>query len=306
MNKTFYISFFVFICLSASLIFGQSQVIKVWKDKVPGSVVDKNYKEQDLTDKTVIYRIKKVSEPTLRVYLPEKGNGAAVVICPGGGYTHLAYAKEGAATARWFKTIGVAAFILKYRLPSDLIMKNKSIGPLQDAQEAMRIVRRNAKKWKIDPDKIGIVGFSAGGHLAASLCTHYNARLYNSDSTSARPDFSVLLYPVISMRKNITHEGSRKSLLGPNPPEKEVKYFSDELNVKKNTPPAFIALAEDDKAVPLQNGISYFLALKNHHIDAELHIFMHGGHGFGLGKKGETQSFWPVICKNWLKALGII
>ena len=306
MKKIFPISVLILICIFNSYSSAQIKIIKVWPDTIPGAVTDVQYKEQDLYGKTGIYRIRKVSVPTLTVYVPVKENGAAVVICPGGGYEHLAYEKEGVKVAQWFNKIGVAAFILKYRLPSDSIMKNKAIAPLQDAQEAMRIVRRNAGKWKIDPNKIGIIGFSAGGHLAATLCTHYNAKIYNSDTTSARPDFSVLLYPVISMEPGITHKGSRDYLLGSNPPEKEVQYFSNELNVNSGTPPAFLALAENDKTVPIQNSIDYFMALKKSGIRAELHIFQKGGHGFGLGKKGETQSYWPELCKNWLKAIGMI
>lgn len=190
--------------------FSQIKIIKVWPDKIPDSIVNKNYKEQDLSDESGIYRIKKVKDPTLTVFTPASGNGAAIIICPGGGYGHLAYAKEGVAVAKWFSSIGVTAFILKYRLPSDSIMKNKAIAPLQDAQESIRIVRRNAKEWNINPGKIGVIGFSAGGSLASLLCTHYNDKIYNCDTTSAKPDFSILLYPVISMREEITHPGSRK------------------------------------------------------------------------------------------------
>ncbi len=306
MKKILPVFFLILFCIFDPYSNAQIKIIKIWPDTIPGAITDVKYKERDLSDKSGIYRISKVTVPTLTVYLPEKENGAAVVICPGGGYEHLAYEKEGVKVAQWFNKIGVAAFILKYRLPSDSIMKDKAVGPLQDAQEAMRIVRRNAGKWKIDPDKIGVIGFSAGGHLAASLCTHYNAKIYNSDATSAKPDFSVLLYPVISMEPEITHKGSRDNLLGSNPPEKEVRYFSNELNVSSGTPPAFLALAENDNTVPVRNSIDYFMALKKYGIPAELHIFQKGGHGFGLGKKGETQSYWPELCKNWLKAIGMI
>lgn len=306
MKKIFPLFVLILFCIFDSYSSAQVKIIKVWPDTIPGAITDVKYKEHDLSNKNGIYRISKVSVPTLSVFLPAKGNGAAVVICPGGGYEHLAYEKEGVKVAQWFNKIGVAAFILKYRLPSDSIMKNKAIGPLQDAQEAMRIVRRNAGKWKIDPDKIGVTGFSAGGHLAATLCTHYNAKIYKSGTTSAKPDFAILLYPVISMEPGITHKGSRNNLLGLNPPEKEVKYFSNELNVNSGTPPTFLALAENDKTVPVQNSIEYFMALKKYNIPAELHIFQKGGHGFGLGKEGETQSYWPELCKNWLKAIGMI
>ena len=286
----------------------QEKIIKVWPGKIPGAIENSVYKEEDLTNESGVYRISKVTDPTLTVFAPpkEKANGTAIIICPGGGYEHLAYAHEGVATAKWLNEIGITAFILKYRLPSDLIMKDKSVGPLQDAQEAMRIVRRNAKEWNINPDKIGVIGFSAGGHLASTLCTHYNDEVYNADTTSARPDFSILLYPVISMKPDITHKGSRKNLLGSNPTKTEIENFSNDLQVNKNTPPAFIVLAENDKSVPVQNSINYFLALKKFNIPAELHIFQTGGHGFGLGKKGETESYWPEVCKNWLQVMGYL
>jgi acetyl esterase/lipase len=297
------LTIFLFLTLSTQ---AQVKIIKVWPGKIPNSIINKTYKEQDLTYKNGIYRIKRVKVPTLMIFTPQNGNGSAVVICPGGGYGHLAYAKEGVDIAKRFNKMGVMAFILKYRLPSDSIMKNKSIGPLQDAQEAVRIVRRNSKEWKINPEKIGVIGFSAGGSLASLLCTHYNDKIYNCDFTSAKPDFSILLYPVISMKEEITHMGSRKNLLGVKPSEKEIKYFSSELNVRPDTPPAFLALAENDKTVPIQNSIDYFLALKKYDIPAELHIFQSGGHGFGLGKKGETESYWPVLVKNWLKSIKIL
>ena len=173
-------------------------------------------------------------------------------------------------------------------------------------RESIRIVRRNAKKWEIDPDKIGIIGFSAGGHVAASASTLYKDKVYDSDSTSARPDFSILVYAVISMKSNITHSGSKENLLGKNPDEKLVEYFSTELQVDKNTPPAFLICAEDDKTVPVENSIEYFLALKKYKIPSELHIYEKGGHGFGLAKNGGTESHWPDDCINWLKENGLL
>jgi len=297
------------IIIFLSLIYvakAQHKIINVWEGKIPGSVEDNNYKEEDLSNAEGIYQISRVKIPTLTIFLPskEKSNGTAIVICPGGGYMHLAFAKEGIKVAEWLNSLGIAAFVLKYRLPSDAIMKDKSIGPLQDVQEAMRIVRRNAKQWNIDPNKIGIMGFSAGGHLAASLCTHYNQKVYNSDSTSDKPDFSLLIYPVISMKPGITHKGSMESLLGNNPTEEQINWFSSEMQVNKNTPPAFLALAGDDNVVPIQNSIDYFLALKKYKISAELHIFQHGGHGFGLAVNKETESNWPLLCAAWLKANG--
>ena len=187
-------------------------------------------------------------------------------------------------------------------------MENKSIGPLQDVQESIRLVRRHAKEWGIDPNKIGVIGFSAGGHLAATASTLYNDKVYDNDGTSARPDFSILVYGVISMEPEITHAGSHNNLLGENPDKKLVDHFSNELQVNENTPPAFLVHADDDKTVPVQNSINYFLALKKYNVPAELHIYERGGHGFGLAQNriGETESNWPEACKNWLIMRGLL
>lgn len=305
MKKILFAAILLLFILKAS---AQQRVINIWNEKIPGAIEDTSYKEVDLSNADGIYQIRKVTTPTLTAFFAAKvnANGTAVIVCPGGGYSHLAFKKEGLNVAEWLNSIGVAAFVLKYRLPSDSIMKNKSIGQLQDAQEAIRIVRRNAKQWNIDPDKIGVIGFSAGGHLAASLCTLYNQKVYDSDTTSVRPDFSILIYPVISMESNITHKGSRRNLLGSNPPPSEVEHFSCDLQVNKDTPPAFIVLAEDDKVVPVENSINYFTSLKKFNIPAELHIFQKGGHGFGLANNGGTESDWTRLCENWLKAMGLL
>ena len=295
---------FIFISLSA---YSQEE-INVWQGKIPGAIENNQYQEIDLSNETGIYRISKVKIPTLTIFRPPEGkaNGTAVLICPGGGYVHLAYTKEGVDIAKWFTSMGITAFVLKYRLPSDSIMQDKTTGPLMDAQKAMRIIRGNAEKWDINRNKIGVTGFSAGGHLASTLCTHYNEKVYNADTISARPDFSVLGYPVISMEADITHKGSRDNLLGNDPTNEEVIKFSNDQQVNKNTPPAFLFLAEDDNTVPPQNSINYFKALSKFKIPSELHIYEKGGHGFGLAKKGGTASEWPNACKNWLKENGML
>ena len=214
----------LFLSVNASISAQQHETIKLWSKTIPGSIHNSSYKEEIGKG----YHISKVSEPTLTVFKPakEKANGTSVIICPGGGYAILAFDHEGYKVAKWLNELGITAFILKYRLPSDLIMQNKSIGPLQDVQKAIRLVRRNAKKWNLDPDKIGIMGFSAGGHLASTLSTHFNEKVYAAiDSISARPDFSLLIYPVISMNSKITHQGSKNNLLGENPNEEIVLPF---------------------------------------------------------------------------------
>ena len=291
-----------------TLSFGQEKTLKIWPDKIPGAIEDPSYKMETITDNGWT-RIDKVSDPTLDFYPApkEKSNGTAVVICPGGGYAVLAIDHEGAQVAKWFNSMGITAFVLKYRLPSNKIMVDKSIAPLQDAQEALRIVRRNAKEWNINPDKIGIMGFSAGGHVASTLSTHYSDKVYEvKDASSARPDFSLLIYPVISMEADITHMGSRENLLGKNPSREMVKRFSNEQQVTKDTPPAFLVCSSDDDVVPIQNSIDYLLALKKAGVHGELHVYESGGHGYGLGRSKDTEITWPNACKKWLEARGFL
>lgn len=281
----------------------QNQIIPLWKT-IPDEIKAADYKEKENSADGKVQSTSQVSIPTLSIFLPKeiKPNQTAVIILPGGGYTHLAIDKEGTKVALWLNSLGITAFVLKYRLPNDLIMKNKNIGPLQDAQEAVRYVRSNAAKWNLDVSKIGIMGFSAGGHLASTLSTHYNDKIYNSDSKiSARPDFSLLIYPVISMQNDITHKGSQISLLGNNPSQELLDSFSNEKKVTAQTPPAFLVHATDDNAVLPENSINYYLALKKNGIAAELHLYENGGHGFGLGVK-DTSKFWTKQCEDWLKA----
>jgi acetyl esterase/lipase len=289
--------FFLLFLINGSLS-AQNEVIELWKNGVPNAIAAPNYQEF-LDEKTD--RIGKVSIPTLTVFVPEKPNGTSVIICPGGGYQFLAINKEGYKTAERFNSLGITAFVLKYRLPSDEIMKNKTIGPLQDAQESVRFIRRNAEKWSLNPDKIGVLGYSAGGHLAASLSTKHNEIVYqNSDSISAKPNFSILIYPVISMNEAITHKGSRNKLLGNPASDELIEQFSTEKRISAETPPTFLAHAIDDKSVPVENSLQYLLGLRKYNIISEMHLYQKGGHGFGLGKEG-TSEFWTTHCEKWLQ-----
>ncbi|MDR7370073.1 alpha/beta hydrolase [Flavobacterium aquidurense] len=281
----------------------QNQVIPLWKT-IPQEIKTSDYQEKETRTDGKIQSTSQVSIPTLSIFFTKeiKQNQTAVIILPGGGYSHLSMDKEGTKVAEWLNSLGITAFVLKYRLPSDLIMTNKTVGPLQDAQEAMRIVRLNAAKWNIDPNKIGIMGFSAGGHLASTLSTHYDERVYETSSKiSARPDFSILIYPVVSMENEITHKGSQTSLLGKNPSEDLINSFSNEKKVTAQTPPTFLVHATDDSAVLPENSINYYLALKKNAVPAELHLYEKGGHGFGLGVK-DTSKFWTKDCEEWLKS----
>lgn len=297
------------ILLLYASVFAQEKSIKVWPGKVPDAIENASYKPETIYIEGNQPRLLKVVDPTLDMYPAPatSANGTAVIICPGGGYARLASDHEGVAVAQWFNTMGITAFVLSYRLPSDEIMKNKSVGPLQDAQEAVRTVRRHAKEWNIDPEKIGIMGFSAGGHLASTLATHFRETVYTPiDTTSARPNFAILIYPVISMDSLLTHGGSRANLLGEHPSPKQVKKFSNDLQVTADTPPAFLVHAMDDNVVPVQNSINYALALQKYHIPCELHIYEKGGHGFGLGKTNGTESSWPKACQQWLQSRGLL
>jgi acetyl esterase/lipase len=286
----------------------QPMILNVWNGKIPGAIDYPGFKEDTIRIENGKIRIARVINPTLTIYFPDKkiSNHTAAIICPGGGYTRLAMDNEGSGISKWLNKNGITAIVLKYRLPNDTIMTNKTIGPLQDVQEAIRIVRRHSSEWNIDPDKIGVMGFSAGGHVASTLSTRFNEKVYDSDTTSARPDFAVLGYPVITMNEIYTHTGSRRYLLGKSPDSALVNYFSNELHVLNNTPPTFIFQAEDDKTVPVQNSIDYYTALKNKGVTAELHIYPKGGHGFGLASHGGTESTWPESCIKWLKQIGMI
>jgi acetyl esterase/lipase len=285
----------------------QVKSYNLWPEGIPGLLLNDSYVEKATISEGLATRYEKVTSPALFVFLPSKetATGTAVLICPGGGYTALSFNHEGHAIARWLNENGIAGIILKYRLPSDLIMKDKSIGPLQDAQEALRIIRRNALSWNIDPHKIGVIGFSAGGHLASTLSTHFAEKVYEvKDTTSARPDFSLLIYPVITMDSSFTHEGSRRNLIGEKPSEEAIKRFSNELQITDKTPPAFLVHSGDDKAVPVKNSIRYYEGLQKFGIPSELHIFMKGGHGYGMSVNNGTQSAWPEMCLRWMKGLG--
>ncbi|HEX9152293.1 MAG TPA: alpha/beta hydrolase, partial [Flavobacterium sp.] len=283
--KEIALTFVCFIVISGNL-FGQSKVIELWNGKVPGAIHNSKFK-QTIDSATGWIDKKFITDPSLDMYPAplEKATGTAVIICPGGAYWGLAIKHEGKQVAKWLNRLGITAFVLTYRLPDDSIMENKSIGPMQDGQEAIRLVRRHAKEWGIDSHKIGIMGFSAGGHLASTLSTHFNEKVYQpEDLTSARPDFSLLIYPVISMDSSITHKGSQVNLLGENPSLDKIKYFSNELQVNDKAPPAFMVHSLDDDAVPVQNSINYALAMHKFKIPCELHIYQSGGHGYGLGR----------------------
>lgn len=243
-----------------------------------------------------------VTTPTLEYFKPENPNGTTVIIVPGGGYGVIVYQGEGVNTARELNKKGISAFVLKYRLPSSEIMADKKIGPLQDAQQAIKLVRENARTWGIDPDKIGIMGFSAGGHLASSAATHFKkSYIDNPNNTSLRPDFQVLVYPVISLGDSLMHKGSRDNLLGANASKEDIRLFSNELQVSSDSPPAYLTHAADDRVVDVDNSISYFEKLRHHKVDVEMHIYPKGDHGFIFKHQG-----WMDPLFEWMKRNNLV
>jgi acetyl esterase/lipase len=302
-----FIAILIVLLYSNNLVKSQTETIKLWPNNAPGTPINSGLAHKEFHDDR--FWTYNVTEASIDVYLPAKdrNSGTAIIICPGGGYGFLAMGHEGKDVAKWLNDNGITGIVLKYRLPNDTIMENKSIGPLQDAQEAMRLTRRNAKIWDINPNKIGIMGFSAGGHLASTLSTQYNEKVYNSDTTSARPDFSILVYPVISMKTGITHGGSRTNLLGNSPSSELINKFSNETQVNASTPPAFLVHALDDGLVPCENSIDYAMALRKNNIPVELHLYQQGGHGFGLALASKnTEHYWPDGCIAWLKSNGFL
>lgn len=246
--------------------------------------------------------VSKVSRPTLEIFLPAKGkaNGTAVIVCPGGGYINLAMGYEGVDVAKRLNESGIAAFVLKYRMPDDKTMYEKEIGPLQDAQQSILLVRSRALEWGINPDRIGILGFSAGGHLASTAGTHFSRDyIPNPNHISLRPDFMVLVYPVISFQDSLAHRGSEQSLLGTHPAAGKIKEFSNEKQVGPQTPPAYLIHAKDDETVPLGNSIAFAEALGKYHIPAEVYLFEKGGHGFGMNNPTSGEK-WMDHCIRWI------
>ena len=297
------LSAFILI-ITTTLTYGQEKAIPLYPNGVPNSkptpasYIEKTNETSWITD---------VSQPALTPYLPAKGtaNGTAVVVCPGGSYAGLASAHEGVAIAQAFNKIGVTAFVLKYRLPSDDIMTDRSIGPLQDAQTAILIVRKHAAEWGIAPNKIGIIGFSAGGHLVSTAGTHFDKPVIeNKENISLRPDFMMLIYPVITFGE-FAHVGSRENLIGKTPSAVQLELYSNEKQVTANTPPTFLVHAQDDKTVPVQNSLMFYDALLKNNVKAEMHLFQEGGHGFGLNNS-KNKGKWFDWATNWLEENGFL
>jgi acetyl esterase/lipase len=272
----------LFLIMTASNI--RSQAIPLWADGAPDAVG----KEP-------------VDIPTITPFLAPKENatGAAIVVFPGGGYQHLSDVKEGSEVAKWLNSLGISAFVVKYRLG----MRYHQPNQLLDAARAIRTVRSRAKEWNLDAARVGILGFSAGGHLASTLGTHFDAGKPEDkdeiERMSSRPDLMVLIYPVITMDE-FTHAGSKKNLLGENPTSELINLYSNELQVTKDTPPAFLVHTMTDKAVPVENSLMFVSALRKAGVPFEFHLYERGPHGFGLAPGDPVLSTWPARCADWL------
>jgi acetyl esterase/lipase len=294
-----------FICLICFFLLtlqtNAQQTIPLYSDSIPNST---GYQmiEIPVKYKDLIVGSRKISQPSLSIFRPSKPNGSAIIICPGGGYSFENSLPEGKLIADVFTRKGITAFVLKYRLPSDSIMRDKSIGPLQDAQQALKLVREKAKEWKIDGNKVGIMGFSAGGHLAATAATHFNTGLIpNPASTNLRPDFLVLIYPVISFTVALAHKGSKSLLIGDTPTDDKVRFFSNEQQVTEQTPPTWLTHTGDDSVVPVDNSILFYQALVKHKVPTEMHLYPTGDHGFVLNQPTED---WMKPLFAWMKKNG--
>lgn len=272
----------------------------LYEGEIPNAKTAENLEKITLRDG--MFRIEAVSKPTLTRFNPKNPNGKSVIICPGGGYSILAAAHEGVDVAKALTEQGITAFVLKYRIPSDRTAVDRSLAPLQDAQQAIRLVRKNAEKWGLNPQKIGIIGFSAGGHLAATATTHFAEKADPSvkDTISVRPDFSILIYPVVSFVEEITHKGSRNNLIGDKPTPEMTQKFSNELHITPQTPPIFLVHAGDDRTVPVENSLRFYQACIKNKVPAEMHLYAKGGHGFGMNNR-TTDDKWFDRLATWLK-----
>lgn len=290
----------IFCCFVSFASYAQT-VMPLYPGLPPGGIATP---DEEITDKD--NNRMRTSVPTLTAFIPakEKATGTAVLICPGGAYGGVVLQKEGLNFAEYFVKQGIAAFVLKYRLPSDNIMTDKRSGPLQDAQEAMKLIRAHVKEWNIDSNRVGIMGFSAGGHLASTVGTHFDRPVLAANAgINLRPDFMILVYPVISMEKNLTHPGSRKRLLGESPDELTVKYYSNDRQVTPQTPPTILFHTGDDKVVDVDNTLLFYQALRHQHVPAEMHIYPEGDHGFVLKLPAEG---WMQIVMKWMGRMGML
>lgn len=291
----------LFLVCSAKIHAQSPQTFQLYEAaSIPNSKPAENREKTEVNDWKVEFTTE-TSVPTLTLYRPTHPNGTAMIICPGGGYSGTATDHEGKQVAEALAKEGITAFVLRYRIPSDRYCLDKSLAPLQDAQQAISLVRQRAAEWQIMPNKIGIMGFSAGGHLAATAATHFDQKADPTctDMTSVRPDFVALIYPVVSFRDGIGHDGSRDNLLGKTPTLQQIGQFSNELRVTPQSPPAFLVHAQDDW-VKIENSLLFYEACLRNGVPAEAHFWSKGGHGFGMVNPASKESWVPWLV-TWLK-----
>ncbi|MDE3182075.1 MAG: alpha/beta hydrolase [Bacteroidota bacterium] len=304
MKKHVIIPAIIILSIAFSVLKGQ-EFIPLWpKNNMPDS------KGLHITDSIARQRVFRVAIPGMYAFFPSQDDncGAAVVIYPGGGYTHITLNLGGFQLAKWFNTLGISAFVVEYRLPNSPDLKVSELGPLEDGQRAIQLVRENAAKWGIDPNKLGVMGVSAGGHLASWVGTATDDITTLHDGVakkSTHPDFMILVSPVIDMGK-YTHKGSRESLLGNNPSPELIQKYSPQNNVTAQTPPCFIADAFNDKTVPPENSLLFYQALLDKNISTSFHVFPQGGHEININNNPGSTSLWKDLCQKWMKEMGFI
>ncbi|HEY0653752.1 MAG TPA: alpha/beta hydrolase [Chryseosolibacter sp.] len=277
------------------------ETFPLYDGEIPGS---KKVLDEESVDANG--HVSKISRPTISVFKSPsaKPNGPAVIIFPGGGYWINAIQHEGFDVAKRFNAAGITAFVVKYRIPNDKTMTNRETGPLQDAQQAIHVVRKRAREWNINPEQIGIMGFSAGGHLASTAGTHFVTSVNPAiKASNLRPDFMILVYPVISFIDSVGHMGSREQLIGKSPSKEKIIAYSNELQITPQTPPTFLIHASDDNVVLSENSVRFYTALIKNKVQAELHIYEKGGHGFGMNNP-TTKDEWMERCLNWMAMNG--
>jgi acetyl esterase/lipase len=289
------------------------QVIDLWPGVPPGT-------EASTATPTIVERSKSlfnpdraltgIVKPSLTAFVPDKPNGVSIIVAPGGAYARIVLDKEGREIVNWLQPLGVTVFVMTYRLPAEGHLNGRDV-PLEDGQRAMRVVRDHAKAWGLDPTRIGFMGFSAAGHLGASLVAEYDQPVYKpvdeADTQSARPDFAVLMYPVVTMDADFANMETRTNLLGKDPTPEAVEQYSPDKHVGKDAPEVFMALADNDSAVPTENAIRFYQGLKRVKVAAELHIYREGDHGFGIERAaGLPAGEWPAQCEKWLRRIGIL
>jgi acetyl esterase/lipase len=288
--------------MTISSILMAQQEFSLYEGPVPNALPC-NKEEMVSKNATGKMVIANVTSPSFTVFKPAKQdvNKTAIIVCPGGGYARLAIGHEGTEVAEAFNQLGVTVFVLKYRLPFDSCMTNKEMVPLQDLQQTIKLVRDRAESFDINPNMLGVLGFSAGGHLASTGITKFSeSYIENTNLTNLRPDFAILVYPVISMDSTICHKGSRDNLLGKNASSAKLNLYSSEMQVTAQTPPTFLVHASDDKSVPVENSIRFYQALIKNKVNAEMHIYQNGGHGFGLHNATTTDS-WIERVAAWMQ-----